>query len=1145
MTLTAATRNEFDSGDRRRGDTVEMIGKVQLVDVGKLGVRAEVEGSMGGTYEVLLDFSELVDSSLGVSCDCPRFADGFNCKHLWATIAKFDLLYPSPFVDIDTLDLFEVDDVLIGDALTSRIASRVSGAVRGAKKAVSGSKTQPPRKTQPRDWKSQLVGIASSLTASPRPCPLGLPSKHQPDSIQQAQHWFVFSISDPANTDALRVASMQSYRKADGDWSRPTSVELLDSDIADLSDPQERHALAMLEPVRETNGYRFYGNYRQGHRLFSVEPLLVRESLEALHATGRLAWKLGDSKQHFEDARPVDDASVAESTTMRLRVAPDPDQPSKLIVTPELVVPDVGVCSIEQLMWSSTIGCALLQIDSEPTAVDDDAESSDPQETLRTRLVRITPNDCRRIRAWQQTPSIRVPRKSLKSLLAELSTHHGDVDLVLDDSLEIPTRIDEPSAHCLLEQREPKATDFTVSMSIQYPNRDLALDSTARWWFDDDAGAVQLRNWDAERNWLSKLDHDVLDFSIDRYSSNVSLAPDRFLTVVESLRESGWSVTANGAPLRIASDIDIQITSGVDWFDLDAEVSFETINASLPKLLEALQTGAPTIQLDDGTVGMLPKDWLSKFVGIRESGQEHDGSIRFHRSQGLLLDLLLEEQGGVKRDRDFSKFLRQVKSFDGIKPAAPPKTFAGELRDYQRTGLGWLRFLQKFGFGGCLADDMGLGKTIQVLALLEARRKRRLPKGQTRNPSIVVVPKSLVFNWLDEASKFTPKLRVRNHTGTDRKSDWDAFAESPDSIDVLLTTYGTMRIDAPLLAQMQFDYAILDEAQAIKNPKSLVARASRLLPAEHRLAMTGTPIENHLGDLWSLFDFLNPGMLANAKPSSGQLPDLEDEAQRRHVERLGKSLQPFILRRTKSEVLTELPEKVEQTLACSIDKKQRKLYDELREHYRVHLSNKVKELGLKKAKIHVLEALLRLRQAACDPRLIHPDCGVRGAKIEELLERLDELHREGRKALVFSQFTSLLGLLKQDLDQRGWNYEYLDGKTRKRAEKVRRFQNDPECQLFLISLKAGGNGLNLTAAEYVFILDPWWNPAVEAQAIDRAHRMGQTQSVNAYRMICSETVEEKIVELQKSKCNLADAIVSQNKSLIGQLTAQDLQDLLG
>ncbi|QDV44905.1 ATP-dependent helicase HepA [Stieleria neptunia] len=1142
MKLTAAATDEFESGDRRRGDTVEMIEKVQLVDVGKLGVRAAVEGSMGETYEVLLDFSELVDSSLGVSCDCPRFCDGYNCKHLWATITKFDLLYASPFVDIDTLDLFEVDDVLIGDSLTSRIANRVSGPARGAKKAASGSKPQAPRKPQPPAWKSQLSGIASSLAASPRPSPLGLPTGHQPDSIQQAQHWFVFSISDPANSGALRVASMQSYRKADGDWSRPTSVELLDSDIADLSDPQERHALAMLEPVRETNGYRFYGNYRQGHRLFSVEPLLVRESLEALHATGRLAWKLGDSKQHFEDARRVDDVSVAALTTMQLRVAPDPDQRTKLIVTPELVVPDIGVCSIEQLMWSSTIGCALLQFDSEPTDLPDNEESP---ETLRTRLVTIAPNDCRRMRAWQKTPSIQVPRTSLKSLLVELSTHHGDVDLELHESLKIPKRVDEPVAHCLLEQREPKATDFTVSMSIQYPNRDLTFDSTARWWFDDDAGAVQLRNWDAERNWLSKLDHDVLDFSIDRHSSNVSLAPDRFLTVVESLRESGWSVTANGAPLRIASDIDIQVTSGVDWFDLDAEVAFDDVNASLPKLLEALQSGASTIQLDDGTVGMLPQDWLSKFVGIRESGQEHDGSIRFHRSQGLLLDLLLEEQGGVKRDHDFSKFLRQVKSFDGIKPAAPPKTFAGELRDYQRTGLGWLRFLQKFGFGGCLADDMGLGKTIQVLALLEARRKRRVPKGQTRNPSIVVVPKSLVFNWLDEASRFTPKLRVRNHTGTERKSDWDAFTEAPDSIDVLLTTYGTMRIDAPLLAQMQFDYAILDEAQAIKNPKSLVARASRLLPAEHRLAMTGTPIENHLGDLWSLFDFLNPGMLANAKPSSGQLPDLEDEAQRRHVERLGKSLQPFILRRTKSEVLTELPEKVEQTLSCSIDKKQRKLYDELREHYRVHLSNKVKELGLKKAKIHVLEALLRLRQAACDPRLIHPDCGVRGAKIEELLERLDELHREGRKALVFSQFTSLLGLLKQDLDQRGWNYEYLDGKTRKRAEKVRRFQNDPECQLFLISLKAGGNGLNLTAAEYVFILDPWWNPAVEAQAIDRAHRMGQTQSVNAYRMICSGTVEEKIVELQKSKRNLADAIVSQNKSLIGQLTAQDLQDLLG
>jgi SNF2 family DNA or RNA helicase len=298
-----------------------------------------------------------------------------------------------------------------------------------------------------------------------------------------------------------------------------------------------------------------------------------------------------------------------------------------------------------------------------------------------------------------------------------------------------------------------------------------------------------------------------------------------------------------------------------------------------------------------------------------------------------------------------------------------------------------------------------------------------------------------------------------------------------------------------------------------------------------------------LGDLWSLFDFLNPGMINGGM--TARLPQLDDDEDRKRIEQIGSSLRPFILRRTKKQVLQDLPDKVEQTLACDMSKPQRKLYDELREHYRVHLSKKVEELGLKRSKIHVLEALLRLRQASCDPRLVKPDCHVRGAKMDLLLDQLEEIIGKGHKAIVFSQFTSLLSLLRDDMDARGWSYEYLDGKTRKRADRVKRFQTDDDCQLFLISLKAGGTGLNLTAAQYVFILDPWWNPAVEAQAIDRAHRIGQTNSVNAYRLICNNSVEEKIVELQTNKRELADAIISQDKSLISDLTPDDLQSLLG
>jgi len=339
---------------------------------------------------------------------------------------------------------------------------------------------------------------------------------------------------------------------------------------------------------------------------------------------------------------------------------------------------------------------------------------------------------------------------------------------------------------------------------------------------------------------------------------------------------------------------------------------------------------------------------------------------------------------------------------------------------------------------------------------------------------------------------------------------------------------------------------ILDEAQAIKNADTESAKAARLLKANHRLAMSGTPIENHLGELWSLFEFLNPGLLGGARvfksvttaPANGK-PDTNT----RQI--LAKALRPFILRRTKQQVARDLPEKTEQTIFCELEPAQRQLYDELREHYRQSLLGRIAEVGINKSKMQVLEALLRLRQAACHPGLIDESRSAEpSAKIDALLAQLDEVIDEGHKALVFSQFTSFLAILRQRLEASGTTYEYLDGQTRDRQQRVERFQNDEQCRLFLISLKAGGVGLNLTAADYVFLLDPWWNPAVEAQAIDRAHRIGQTKPVFAYRLIARDTVEEKVLELQRSKRDLADAIINADNSLVSGLGREEIELLL-
>jgi SNF2 family DNA or RNA helicase len=417
-----------------------------------------------------------------------------------------------------------------------------------------------------------------------------------------------------------------------------------------------------------------------------------------------------------------------------------------------------------------------------------------------------------------------------------------------------------------------------------------------------------------------------------------------------------------------------------------------------------------------------------------------------------------------------------------------------------------------------------------VLALLDVLR------AEGAGPSLVVVPKSLVFNWIREAERFAPMIRVLDYTGADRA------AIDPSMADLVITTYGTLRQDAPALASIEFEYAILDEAQAIKNANTASAKAARLLRARHRLALSGTPIENRLQELWSLFEFLNPGMLG-ASSTFGAIARLTNGDDGREL--LAKAMRPVILRRTKTQVAPELPERVEQTLEVELERPQRRFYDALLERYRRSVLERVDSVGINRARMHILEALLRLRQAACHPVLADPKrTELPSAKLDALMPALAEVVEEGHKVVVFSQFTSFLALVRERLDADGLHYEYLDGQTRDRQARVDRFQNDMSIPLFLVSLKAGGHGLNLTAADYVYLLDPWWNPAVEAQAIDRTHRIGQTRRVIATRLVARGTIEEKILELQASKRALADAILSADQGVLAKIGREELEALL-
>jgi superfamily II DNA or RNA helicase len=616
----------------------------------------------------------------------------------------------------------------------------------------------------------------------------------------------------------------------------------------------------------------------------------------------------------------------------------------------------------------------------------------------------------------------------------------------------------------------------------------------------------------------------------------LELPAKRMSQVTKDLVAAGWRVEAEGKLIRPVGEFRLALSTGIDWFELDGGIQYGDHKVTLPELLAAARSGDSMIELGDGSMGMLPEDWLKRYGLLADIATVTHGSLRFTSAQASILDVLLDAQPEIEVDAAFEKVRQNLRQFGGVTAIDSPSGFHGELRPYQRDGLGWLDYLQRFGFGGILADDMGLGKTIQVLAFLQRRRAHR----QTKGPSLAVVPRSLVFNWIQEAAKFTPRLRVLDYTGPSRHILREVFSE----YDLIITTYGTVRTDIAELTQFQFDIAILDEAQAIKNADSQSAKAARLLRSRCKLAVSGTPIENHLGELWSIFEFLNPGMLGSDtifKKYVGNSASL-DEIDRTLV---AKVLRPFILRRTKRQVVEDLPEKTEQTLYCKMEAEQTRCYSELRTHYRDALLRK-DTLELNRSKIEVLEALLRLRQAACHPGLINPELASgSSAKLEMLLPSITEVVEEGHKVLVFSQFTSFLAIVRDRLEQEKITYEYLDGRTRNRAARVERFQTDPNCPVFLISLKAGGLGLNLTAAEYVYLLDPWWNPAIEAQAIDRSHRIGQTQHVFAYRLICRDTVEEKILELQQKKRDLAEAILNADgRGVVQNLSREDIEFLL-
>ena len=583
--------------------------------------------------------------------------------------------------------------------------------------------------------------------------------------------------------------------------------------------------------------------------------------------------------------------------------------------------------------------------------------------------------------------------------------------------------------------------------------------------------------------------------------------------------------------------ITVRVLSGVDWFNAEIDFRYGNKKASLKQALKAVKNKNKYIRLDDGTLGILPDEWMNKFADYFNSGEIADDSLKIPKTNFTIIRELFEEASLGEDVKTEIELLRsKLQNLDNIEEVEVPEGLNAVLREYQKDGLNRLNFLDDLNFGCCLADDMGLGKSLQILAFILLQRKKR-----SQNSNLLVVPASLIFSWQHEIQKFAPSIKTHVLHGSKRTIDPEQFSD----FELIITTYGTLLSDIRFLKKFKFNYVFLDESQNIKNPDSQRYMAACLLKSRNRIVITGTPIENNTFDLFGQMSFACPGLLGTKQyfKEIYAIP-IDQFKDRNRAAELQNKIAPFIIRRTKKQVATELPEKTEMVLYCEPGEEQQRIYNLYEREFRDFICSKTDE-DLPKNTVHVLTGLTRLRQICNSPLLLNDDdINVKqSGKMDVLLEQVLS-KSENHKILVFSQFVSMLDLIKKQLEEHKIDYSYLTGSTKNRQGAVTEFQTDKSKRVFLISLKAGGTGLNLTQADYVYLVDPWWNPAVENQAIDRIYRIGQKKNVVAVRLITSGTIEEKIMNLQETKKELFEDLINANATTGKLLNKEILLSLL-
>ncbi len=1147
----------FEPPVRTRGDGYFASGKVRVARATPERVVAVVRGTTHYAVEIAVR-----GGALDLSCNCPYARDVGACKHLWAVLRQCDadgtlaplirasgkeVLPESHLEDADGFD--DLDDAFIDDfdeeldddgegdhaqfPLLSAEPPRPGAPRVPAPTNTRGGKFARPAPPVVPEWMRIIDSARQQMQYQP---PQALPER---PAVWPANRRLVYILDVDASAVGIGLVLElgTELRAANGTWGDAKRFTLGIPVWFAAPDPADRQIAEMLSGANDDA----YGRPRTTKFVLSAR--VFPTTLRAVLDTGRCRLRssrpgLSGRTLHFDAGAPW---------AFRLRVRRD--DAGTLLLSGVLVRGDEEMALQAPLMLHLSgfliVGDRVARYDH-GGAFPLIYELRQQQSTLA--VTGALSDVLERVYALPHVPTLDLP-----------------TDMSVVESHADPVPAVTLSAHTT----GWRATQsLHVAHEFLYGSLRVRPDATAMSLFDKSASVLHHRATAFERACLTRLQalgaKEEYDYRLGGKILMVSRA--RLSGLALALVREGWQLRMEGVQYRAPGAISATVTSGIDWFDLGGSVRYGDIDVPIGNVLDARRRGDGFVNIGDGSMGLLPEEWLASLGPLIAAGTSVNGNTRYRRAQVSLLDALLATLPNADVDATFARARAELGTFATVGAVDPPKTFTGTLREYQREGLGWLHFLRRFGLGGCLADDMGLGKTVQVLALLDSRRLEK------KGPSLVVVPRSLVFNWLREAGRFAPKLRMLDFSGSDRKLE----AIEAGNIDVVITTYGSLRRDAPMLSDIEFDYAILDEAQAIKNASTATAKASRLLRAQHRLVMSGTPIENRIEELWSLLEFLNPGMLgastkfsALARPSAGAATGTAASEIARNSssgtsgregsttavssgtvadgrELLARALRPVILRRTKEDVAPELPARVEQTLEVELEPKQRKFYESIRAQVRQNVMDRVARQGIAKSQLHILEALLRLRQAACHPALVDKSkIALPSAKLDALVPALASIAAEGHKSLVFSQFTELLALVRERLDESGIRYEYLDGKTRDRQARVDKFQADSTCPVFLISLKAGGHGLNLTAADYVYLLDPWWNPAVEAQAIDRAHRIGQTRRVIATRLVARDTIEAKILQLQASKKALADAVLTADKGGLASIGRGELELLLG